>query len=109
MANSFPGVEKSFALQAGREIRVFVEPGKINDGEAMQLARNLTKKIEQELAVSRSDQSHCCAGDARGRIREVNILFIGDVVGKPGRGRRVAQLAPKLRKQRGLDLIIANR
>ena len=49
MANSFPGVEKSFALQAGREIRVFVEPGKINDGEAMQLARNLTKKIEQEL------------------------------------------------------------
>jgi ribonuclease Y len=49
IANSFPGVEKSFALQAGREIRVFVEPTKINDGEALQLARNLTKRIEQEL------------------------------------------------------------
>src|ERR1043166_5778813 len=49
IANSFPGVEKSYALQAGREIRVLVEPSKINDGEAMQLARNLTKKIEAEL------------------------------------------------------------
>jgi ribonucrease Y len=49
IANSFPGVEKSYALQAGREIRVLVEPSKISDGEAMQLARNLTKKIEAEL------------------------------------------------------------
>ena len=49
IANSFPGVEKSYALQAGREIRVLVEPSKINDGEAMQLARNLSKKIEAEL------------------------------------------------------------
>jgi ribonuclease Y len=49
IANSFPGVEKSYALQAGREIRVLVEPSKISDGEAIQLARNLTKKIEAEL------------------------------------------------------------
>ena len=49
IANSIPGVEKSYALQAGREIRVLVEPTKISDGEAMQLARNLTKKIEAEL------------------------------------------------------------
>jgi ribonuclease Y len=49
IANSFTGVEHSYALQAGREIRVFVEPGKINDGEAMTLARNITKKIEGEL------------------------------------------------------------
>ena len=49
IANSFPGVEKSYALQAGREIRVLVEPTKVSDGEAMQLARNLTKKIEAEL------------------------------------------------------------
>jgi ribonuclease Y len=49
IANSFTGVEKSYALQAGREIRVLVEPGKINDGEAMQLARNVSKKIEEEL------------------------------------------------------------
>jgi ribonuclease Y len=49
LANGFPGVEHSFALQAGREIRVFVEPGKINDGEAMTLARSISKKIESEL------------------------------------------------------------
>ena len=49
IANSFAGVEHSYALQAGREIRVFVEPGKINDGEAMTLARNISKKIEAEL------------------------------------------------------------
>ena len=49
IANSFPGVEKSYALQAGREIRVLVEPGKITDDEAMQLARGISKKIEEEL------------------------------------------------------------
>ncbi len=49
LANGFPGVEHSFALQAGREIRVFVDPGKINDGEAMALARSIAKKVEAEL------------------------------------------------------------
>jgi len=49
VANGFAGVEKSYALQAGREIRVFVEPGRINDTEAMILARNISRKIEQEL------------------------------------------------------------
>jgi ribonucrease Y len=49
IANSFAGVEHSYALQAGREIRVFVEPGKINDGEAMALARSIAKKVEAEL------------------------------------------------------------
>lgn len=49
IANSFPGVEKSYALQAGREIRVLVEPSKISDGDATQLARDICKKVEQEL------------------------------------------------------------
>ena len=49
IANSFSGVEKSYALQAGREIRVIVEPSKIGDDAAAQLARDITKKIEQEL------------------------------------------------------------
>lgn len=48
-ANSFRGVEKSFALQAGREIRVLVEPAQISDDEAVKLARDISKKIEQEL------------------------------------------------------------
>ncbi len=49
VANSFRGVDKSYALQAGREIRVIVEPTHVTDGEAGQLARDIRKKIEQEL------------------------------------------------------------
>lgn len=49
IANSFRGVVKSFAIQAGREIRVIVEPSKIDDNEAMQMARNISKQIEHEL------------------------------------------------------------
>ncbi len=49
IANSFEGIEKSFALQAGREIRVFVTPEKINDIQAKKLARDIATKIEQEL------------------------------------------------------------
>jgi len=49
LANSFPGVERSYALQAGREIRVLVQPDKVNDGEALELARQIARKIEQEL------------------------------------------------------------
>jgi len=46
---SFPGVERCFALQAGRELRVMVEPARVNDEEAIGLARNLARKIENEL------------------------------------------------------------
>lgn len=46
---SFEGVEKCFALQAGRELRVIVQPQKITDEEAFNLARNIAKKIEEEL------------------------------------------------------------
>lgn len=49
IANSFRGVDKSYAIQAGREVRVLVEPTKIDDNEAMQMARNISKQIESEL------------------------------------------------------------
>ena len=48
-ANSFPEVEKSYAMQAGSEIRVFVKPEKIDDLGALKLARQIADKIEQEL------------------------------------------------------------
>jgi ribonuclease Y len=47
--NGFEGVEKSFAIQAGRELRVMVFPDKVDDVEAFRLARDITKKIEGEL------------------------------------------------------------
>lgn len=49
LANSFPGIEKSYALQAGREIRIFVKPEEIGDLEAKNLARDIALKIEKDL------------------------------------------------------------
>jgi ribonuclease Y len=49
VANSFDGVEKSFAIQAGREVRILVSPNKIDDLAASRLARDVSKKIEESL------------------------------------------------------------
>ncbi len=49
IANLFKGVEKSFAIQAGREIRVIVQPEKINDNEAVTMCRDIRKKIEEGM------------------------------------------------------------
>ncbi len=49
VANSFKGIEKAYAIQAGREIRVFVQPEEINDLEAHKLAKDIAEQIHQEL------------------------------------------------------------
>ena len=49
IASSFNGVEKSYAIQAGREIRVIVKPEQVDDAKAMFLAKDIAKKIESEL------------------------------------------------------------
>jgi ribonuclease Y len=49
IANSFKGIEKSYAIQAGREIRILVESEKITDDQALVLSKDIAKKIEQEL------------------------------------------------------------
>jgi ribonuclease Y len=49
ISESFDGVEKSYAIQAGREVRVMVQPDTIDDTEAFRLARDITKRIEAEL------------------------------------------------------------
>ena len=49
IANSFSGVEKSYAIQAGREIRIMVKPEVVKDEETILLARDISKKIESEL------------------------------------------------------------
>jgi len=49
IASGFKGVEKSFAIQAGREIRILVKPEEIDDLGAMRLARDIVKKIEEGL------------------------------------------------------------
>ena len=49
IADSFSGVEKSYAIQAGREVRVFVTPTQIDDLAAKKVARDIANKIQQEL------------------------------------------------------------
>ncbi|MEW6425910.1 MAG: ribonuclease Y [Bacillota bacterium] len=49
VANSFEGVEKAYAIQAGREVRIMVKPDKVDDLGAIRLAREIAKKIESEL------------------------------------------------------------
>ena len=49
ISNSFEGVEKSFAIQAGREIRIMVKPEAVTDDQMVLVARDIAKKIEDEL------------------------------------------------------------
>mgnify|MGYP001562413221 CR=1 FL=1 len=66
IATSFPGVEKCFALQAGREIRIFVTPEKVSDMEAKQLARDIALRVEQELKYPGEIRVHV--------IREMKVI-----------------------------------
>ncbi len=49
VASSFEGVAKSFAIQAGREVRIIVEPDKVNDDGLVVLSKDISKKVEEEL------------------------------------------------------------
>ena len=49
IALSYPGVQKTYAIQAGREVRVMVKPEQVNEDQMVILARELAKRIENEL------------------------------------------------------------
>ena len=49
LTSSFPGVEKSYAIQAGREVRIMVKPEEVSEDSMILLAHDLAKKIESEL------------------------------------------------------------
>ncbi|HUE39651.1 MAG TPA: ribonuclease Y, partial [Candidatus Binatia bacterium] len=48
LAQSFPGVEKAFAIQAGREVRVLVENAQVSDEQSLLLAKDIAKRIEDQ-------------------------------------------------------------
>jgi ribonuclease Y len=50
IANSFPGVSKSYAVQAGREVRIIVESRDVSDDDSVVLAKDVAKKIEESLS-----------------------------------------------------------
>lgn len=66
ISNSYPGVEKSFAIQAGREIRIMVLPEVVDDAGMVLLARDITKRVEQELDYPGQIKVHI--------IRETRII-----------------------------------
>lgn len=66
IANSFKGVEKSFAIQAGREVRIFVSPEEISDLEAKKLAREIADRIEKETKYPGEIKVHV--------IREMRVV-----------------------------------
>ena len=49
IANSFDGVEKTYAIQAGREVRIVVTPDKVGDAEATTMSEEIARRIEEEL------------------------------------------------------------
>ena len=49
LTGSYPGVEKAYAIQAGREIRIMVKPEEVSEDQMVLLARDIAKKIEDEL------------------------------------------------------------
>jgi len=66
VAISFEGVEKAYAIQAGRELRVFVTPDNVDDWQATKLARDIADRIEEELKYPGEIKVHV--------IREKRIL-----------------------------------
>ena len=52
ISNSFEGVEKSYAIQAGREVRIVVLPDKVDDAQALLMARDIAHRIETEMEYS---------------------------------------------------------
>ena len=66
------GVNQSYALQAGREVRIFVRPEDIDDLASIKLARDIAKKIEENDAVSRANQGDRDPGDPGYRLRQIS-------------------------------------
>ena len=50
ICNGFKGVDKSYAIQAGREVRIIVKPDQINDSDAIFLVKDIAKKIESDVS-----------------------------------------------------------
>jgi ribonuclease Y len=65
IANGFTGIEKSYAISAGREVRVFVKPQQVDDLSAIRLARDIATKIESQHELSGDHQSECHPRNSR--------------------------------------------
>ncbi len=73
VSKSFPGIAGCYAIQAGREIRVMVKPEEISEDDMVLLARNIAKKIENELTYPGQIKVHVLRENQSGRIRQIEV------------------------------------
>ena len=73
ITSSYPGVEKSYAIQAGREVRVMVKPEQVSEDEMVILARELAKQYRERAGIPRPDQGTRPARDEGRGVREIKI------------------------------------
>lgn len=74
IASGFKGVDKCYAIQAGREVRVIVKPEQIDDAQTLFLAKDIAKKIEQELEYPGRSKSTSSANSAAWSLQN-NFCF----------------------------------
>ena len=109
ISNGFQGVQKSFAVQAGREVRIIVDPGTVPDDRGRAVGPRHRPQDRERDDLPRADQSHGDSRDAgqpRGSLM-IRVLFLGDVVGRPGR-RAVEIFLRRLPDDERPDFVIAN-
>ena len=107
IASNFKGVQKTFAIQAGREIRIIVDSGKIGDEQALWLSKDIARKIEAELTYPGQIKVTVIRETRSVEYARMKLLFVGDVFGKPGR-RALANLLPRLVDQHRADYVVVN-
>ena len=95
IAKSFKGVEKCFAVQAGREMRVIVEPTQISDEDTSMLARDVARKIETDMTYPGADSGHRHSRDARDRARQITVAQFHPEARSRKRGRASALYRPR--------------
>ncbi len=76
ITNSFKGVDKSFAIQAGREIRIMVVPEQVSDADMVLLARDISKQIEAELEYPGQYQGQRYSRIPRGGLRKIKEMLV---------------------------------
>ena len=96
----------SFAIQAGREIRVMVSSDEVSDERAVMLAKDVAKKIETEMTYPGQIKVNVIR-ETRAIDHAVKLLFIGDIIGKPGR-QVISRELHRLVDRYMVDLVIAN-
>ena len=114
IALAFPGVERCYAIQAGREIRILVRPEDMDDLASSAPGPRRGQEDRGAAAVPRPDQGDGHPRDAGRGLRAVTdraallrCMVIGDIIGKPGR-QAITHALPELRAELDLDMVIAN-